>query len=237
MDKLYIIIPAYNEEATIESIVDEWYPVVDKAGDGSRLVIIDDGSRDATLEKLNKKAESAPKLIVKHKENSGHGPTILFGYKYAIEEGADYVFQTDSDGQTDPDEFKAFWKNRADFDMLIGDRTGRQDGFSRIVVTRVLRLVILLTFHVWVKDANTPFRLMNCKTLKEKLKYIPDDYFLTNVLISVIYAKHDNSVRYIPITFKPRQGGVNSINIKKIFNVGLKSLVEFVKLNRIISRS
>ncbi len=234
MDKLYIVIPAYNEQDTILSVVDQWYPIVKKGGDGSKLVIIDDGSRDDTLKLLRKEEEKRECLKVIHKENSGHGATILYGYKYAIEEGATYIFQTDSDGQTDPKEFDRFWKDRSKYDMVIGCRESRQDGFSRVIVTRVLRLVILLTFHVWVRDANTPFRLMRASTLKQEIKYVPDDYFLTNVLISVIYEKHKDSVEYIPISFKPRQGGVNSINIKKIIKVGIKALAEFVKLNRII---
>ena len=47
-DKLYIIIPAYNEESNIKQVIEDWYPIVEKyGGDGkSRLVIIDDGSKD-----------------------------------------------------------------------------------------------------------------------------------------------------------------------------------------------
>ena len=48
MDKLYIIIPAYNEQDNIARVIEQWYPVVEKTGDGSRLVIIDDGSSDNT---------------------------------------------------------------------------------------------------------------------------------------------------------------------------------------------
>ena len=48
MDKLYIVIPAYNEEENIEAVIKEWYPIVERIGNGSRLVIIDDGSKDST---------------------------------------------------------------------------------------------------------------------------------------------------------------------------------------------
>ena len=120
--------------------------------------------------------------------------------------------------------------------MIVGHRNKREDGFSRIVVTRVLRFVILCCFHTWVKDANTPFRLMKASTLEKELKYVPKDFFLANVLITVIFTKHKRRVRYVPITFRPRQGGVNSINLKRIFGIGLKALGDFVKLNRIISK-
>ena len=52
MDKLYIVIPAYNEEATINQVIDDWYPVVENSGEESKLVIIDDGSKDGTYRKL-----------------------------------------------------------------------------------------------------------------------------------------------------------------------------------------
>ena len=139
MDKLYIVIPAYNEQDNIEDVVKDWYPVVEQRGADSRLVIIDDGSKDATYAKLLELAKDRPQLEPLHKENGGHGATILFGYQYAIDQGADYIFQTDSDGQTLPEEFDAFWEKRADYDMVIGHRKGRQDGFSRVVVTKVLK--------------------------------------------------------------------------------------------------
>ncbi|MCR5154964.1 MAG: glycosyltransferase family 2 protein [Lachnospiraceae bacterium] len=236
MDKLYMIVPAYNEEANIEEVVKDWYPVIEKIGGESRLVIIDDGSKDATYAKLQELAKDRPFLMPVHKDNSGHGPTILYGYKYALENGADYIFQTDSDGQTLPSEFEQFWEKRADYDMVIGHRKGRQDGFSRVFVTKVLKLTCRLCFHVTVTDANTPFRLMKAEALKEIIDYIPDDYNLSNVLISVLFLKKKYDVVFIPITFRPRQGGVNSINMKKIFKIGKKALKDFSHLNKVIKK-
>ncbi len=235
MDKLFIVIPAYNEQETIEDIVRKWYPNVLLGEEGSRLVVIDDGSKDETREKLDRLKEEFPLLDVRHKQNSGHGPSILAGYKYAISEGADYIFQTDSDGQTEPSEFPEFWEMRRKYEMIVGYRKDREDGLGRVVVTRVLRALIFLTFHVYVKDANTPFRLMKASVLEREIKYVPKDYFLTNVLISVIFTKRKYRVKYLPITFRPRQGGTNSIDLRKITGIGLCSVKDFVKLNRIIS--
>ena len=201
-------------------------------GEDSRLVVIDDGSKDRTLEVLKKEAEKRSQLIIKHKENSGHGPTILAGYRYALKEGADYIFQTDSDGQTRPEEFPAFWRCRRHYDMIVGYRNHRQDGWSRIFVTKVLKAVIFCCFHCVVTDANTPFRLMKAETLEKEIHLVPKNYFLTNVLLTVIYTKHKRAVKFTPITFRPRQGGVNSINMKRIFGIGKNALRDFVTLNR-----
>ena len=165
------------------------------------------------------------------KPNSGHGATVLYLYRYAIENEADYIFQTDSDGQTNPDEFWQMWENREKYDFQIGHRLGRQDGGSRVFVTKTLRLVVWLMFHEWVTDANTPFRLMRTDKLQPIMDVIPQDYFLCNVAISAIAVKWNYKIGWYRITFKPRQGGVNSINMKRIFKIGWKALGDFCKIN------
>ena len=216
-DSLYIIMPAYNEEKNIGAVIEQWYPVVEKIGGDSRLVVLNDGSKDGTYEKIRKYQEKYDRLIGIDKPNEGHGGTILKGYHYAVDAGADYVFQTDTDGQTLPEEFWQFWEKR-------------KDGISRLFVTRVLRLVLFLIFKTWVKDANTPYRLMNGKQLKKVLKRIPDGFFLSNVLMTVIYEKHHLHVEYIPITFRPRQAGKNSINMKRITTIGKQAFHDFMRL-------
>ena len=230
-DRLFVIIPAYNEEENIRQVVNDWYPIVEKYGTDSRLVVIDDGSSDSTYGILEELAKTMPKLTALTKSNGGHGATVLYGYKYALDNGADYVFQTDSDGQTLPSEFEPFWIARTRYDISIGYRNKRRDGFMRVLVTRILRLVVYICFRVYVLDANTPYRLMSADTLRENLKYIPEDFFLSNVAISAIYKKKRQRVHFIPISFRPRQGGVNSINIIKIFKVGLSSFRSFIVIN------
>ena len=165
------------------------------------------------------------------KENEGHGATVLRAYHYAVDHGADYVFQTDSDGQTLPEEFWPLWENRQRGGLLIGQRKGREDGISRVFVTRVLRLVLFAVFRVWVKDANTPFRLMKASELEQVLKKIPEGFNLSNVIMTVIYEK-ENKVTYYPITFRPRQGGVNSINLRKISRIGWQAVKDFRRIRK-----
>ena len=93
MDTLYIVIPAYNESENIKRTIEEWCPVVEKhnGGGASRLVIINDGSRDDTYEIASAECETHPLLTVLTKPNGGHGSTVLYGYRYALENGADYI--------------------------------------------------------------------------------------------------------------------------------------------------
>ena len=231
MERIFIVMPAYNEAANIETTIRQWYPIVDKIGDGSRLIIANDGSKDDTFLKMESLKDDFPLFIPLDKPNSGHGATVLYLYRYAIESEADYIFQTDSDGQTNPDEFWQMWENRSRFDFQLGHRQDRQDGGSRVFVTKSLRLIVWLMFHEWVIDANTPFRLMSAKKLKPILDVIPQDFFLSNVAISVIASRWRYNIGWYRITFKPRQGGVNSINLRRIVKIGWKAFGDFRKIN------
>lgn len=231
-DKLFIIIPAYNEEANIETVAREWHEIAERYGNDSRLVIIDDGSRDATFQKLQQIENLLPRLTALTKQNSGHGSTVLYGYNYALSQNADFIFQTDSDGQTLPAEFEQFWNERNDFDLLIGYRKNRRDGISRIFVTRTLRLVLRLCFGVYVQDANTPFRLMSVESLRQNLAFVPADFNLSNVILTVVYTKKKQSIKYFPITFRERQGGKNSINLCRIIKIGFQTLKDFWRINK-----
>ena len=128
-DSLYIIMPAYNEEKNIGTVIEQWYPVVERIGGESRLVILNDGSRDGTYEMIRKYQKKYERLIGIDKPNEGHGGTILRGYHYAVDAGADYIFQTDSDGQTLPDEFWQFWKKRKTCGLLIVYRKKKRRWF------------------------------------------------------------------------------------------------------------
>lgn len=226
-NKIYIVIPAYNEEENIEETIKQWHAVVEKIGSDSRLVIFNDGSKDETHDIMLSLKDKYLQFIPINKPNSGHGATIMFAYHYAVNADADYIFQTDCDGQTNPEEFWDFWEKRNEYDFIIGCRKKRKDGFIRIVVTYILKLLILLVFGENIKDPNTPFRLMNSKKLKPILEIIPDDFFLSNVIISLLFIKKKENYLWLPISFKNRQGGVNSINIKRIIKIGYKAIADF----------
>ncbi len=234
MNKLYIVIPAYNEEENIEKCVNDWYPIVEKYGetDGSRLVIVNDGSKDKTYDILCRLAQDRPFLCALNKENGGHGPALIFGYRHAIEQGADYVFQTDSDGQTEPGEFAAFWEERDKYDAIIGERLVREDGKSRKFVEDVVCILLRIFFGVKAKDANAPFRLMKADIMKKYLDKLPSDFNIPNIMITTYFLYYKDNIVFKPISFKNRNIGKTSINIKKIVKIGIKALKDFYVLKK-----
>lgn len=125
-EKLFVVIPAYNEAENIRAVIDGWSKILNST-DGGVILLIDDGSKDDTFRIIQDCAKDNPSIIPITKENGGHGSAVLYGYNYAISHGADYVFQTDSDGQTLPEEFPAFWDLRREYDAIFGCRSNRKE--------------------------------------------------------------------------------------------------------------
>lgn len=231
-ETLYIVMPAYNEEANLETVIKQWYPIVETIGRESRLVIIDDGSQDSTYEILSREHKKYPLLVPVTKKNGGHGAAVLYGYRYAIEHEADWIFQTDSDGQTNPEEFADFWEARGEYDAIIGTRPNRQDGASRKFVEAALLLILRLTFGVKIPDSNAPYRLMRRELLEKYIYKMPIDFNLPNVMFTTYFSYFQEKVQFREISFSPRQGGNNSINIKKIIKIGWTALGDFRDLKK-----
>ena len=232
MDSVYIVMPAYNEEANIRKTVKEWYGCLEGKDLASRIVIADSGSQDATHQILVEMQKEYPQLEILENTDRQHGPKVIALYDYAIRQRADFIFQTDSDGQTNPKEFHAFWKLRNQYDGIFGFRNKRGDGKARAFVERIVCVLLKLFFGVRVPDANAPFRLMKADTVNKYLYKMRRDYNLPNIMITTYFVYNHEKTCFIPITFKPRQGGVNSINIPKIVKIGWKALGDFRELKR-----
>ena len=237
MDSLYIVMPAYNEEKNIEDVVDKWYPILNGKSEQSRLVIADSGSNDNTHTILIELKNKYPKLEIISDTNRYHGPKLMALYEYAIKNNIDYVFQTDSDGQTNPDEFNSFWRLRKKYDGIFGNRKNRKDGYIRVLVERVVCFLLLIYFKVKIPDANAPFRLMKCSVLKKYMQRIPKDYNLPNIIITTFFVFYSEKTSFKTISFKPRILGKNYINIRRIVEIGFKALFDFRRFKKICNGS
>ncbi len=224
---LYIVMPAYNEERNIKSIVTAWYPVLDGKAETSRLVIADSGSTDSTHEILENLKQQYPQLEILPDTGKQHGPKLIALYRYAAQQGADYIFQTDSDGQTNPAEFAAFWKLREQYDAILAYRNVRGDGKSRDFVEKVVCLLLRIYFGVKVPDANAPFRLMKTEIIAKYIDRFEPDYNLPNIMLTAFFAFYKEKITFRTISFKPRQAGVNSVNIPRIVKIGWHALGQF----------
>ena len=93
-------------------------------------------------------------------------------------------------------------------------------------------LLLRIYFRVEIPDANAPFRLLNVNVLKKYLDKMPENYNLPNIMLTTYFVFYKERYSFQDITFKSRQGGVNSINMRKIFRIGINALKDFRKFKR-----
>jgi len=226
--------PIYNEEANIEAVVTEWVQELNRLGISFVVLAINDGSKDGTGAALKKLAERyLGSVMPVEKQNAGHGQACRTGYSLAVERGADWTLQVDSDGQCDPRFFAAFWDDRDQADAIFGLRKTRDDGLSRVLISELCRIATSLVCGIDLKDANVPYRLIRTSVLKEALTKIPAEFDMQNVALTITL-KRQTSLRwtYIPIHFRDRQGGANSINLRRIASMGWNLLRNLRQIER-----
>jgi glycosyltransferase involved in cell wall biosynthesis len=204
-----IVMPVYNEAACIAEVLNDWRNVLQSLKLRFLIIVLNDGSRDNTAEVLSQFA-SFPEFYVIHKPNSGHGSTILQGYRYAVEK-AEWVFQCDSDNEMPAMYFPTVWEKR-DFGVAIfGQRAGRKQNLSRYLLSHVARLTIKLFYGTGVNDVNVPYRLMQSKWLRVILQQLPEHLLTPNVIIAGTFACSGLPLVNVPIPFQDRRTGQVSI--------------------------
>ena len=131
---LSIVMPAYNEEEVIEVVVEQWTSMLTREfpTDSTRLIVVNDGSRDKTGAILDSIKSRYPKLMVVHQPNGGHGNAVVNGYRQAVAIDSEYVFQTDSDDQFVTEDFRKLWAKRNDSPFILGYREERFDAPARL---------------------------------------------------------------------------------------------------------
>lgn len=212
--------PVYNEEESLSHVVDAWLPVFRKNLDNFVYCIINDGSKDGSIDIMNDYAAKNPEIRVIDKENTGHGQSCIFGYQQAIKDGAEWVFQIDSDGQCNPAYFADCVAQSANNKVVYGYRKTRDDGWRRFYISRIVTLFIWIATGVWVRDANVPYRFMHISALKPIVDHVPKDFHLANVLVST-WQKHRFGIKWVNIHFDDRFGGEPSVKISLFAKHGI----------------
>jgi glycosyltransferase involved in cell wall biosynthesis len=208
-DDLTLVMPVYNEAECIGPVVAAWLERLQETVPKFRLLVINDGSRDDTARALDP-FRGRPDVDVVDKANSGHGPTILMGYRKAVE-SSDWVFQCDSDDEIPPDDFPAFWQRRDEADAIIGVRQNRAQPLARKIISAASRGTVRAIYRGGVRDVNCPFRLMRASALAPLLPKLADDTFAPNVILSGLFALHGLRILNLPVAYRPRRTGTVSL--------------------------
>lgn len=231
---LLVIMPVYNEESNIDNVVGEWMQVLDQLGTASQMLLLNDGSKDRTLERMEALQNTwGDRLIVVDKLNGGHGATCRFGYEIAVSGACEWVLQIDSDGQCDARYMPEFWRQRESSDAVMGLRVRRDDGFLRAWTSRICRGLSSVVIGLNVPDPNVPYRLIRRGVLQECICKVPSNFNIHNVALScVMYSRKEIRVRRVPIEFRSRAGGENSLDVPKVMSWGAAMIFELFQLKR-----
>jgi glycosyltransferase involved in cell wall biosynthesis len=165
------IIPCYNEEHTIGSVILKTKHYVDK------VLVVDDGSSDDTA----KIAKEAGAIVITHETNRGKGSAIKTGFRYALAHGFDYVVTIDGDGQHNPTEIPLLIGNIMNngHDISLGFRVGQDTEMPkwRKVGKRVLDYATSFGSGGFVTDSQCGFRAFSRKAIEDLIPRLKGNAF------------------------------------------------------------
>ena len=211
MNKVLVIIPAYNEAENIEKVVDNIrnnFPQYD-------YIVINDGSKDDTRDICHRRGYEYLNLSI----NLGIGGAVQTGYKYAKDKGYEVAVQIDGDGQHDIAYLEKMlpYLNNGEADIVIGSRFIEKEGFqssvSRRTGIKILSLLIFLCTGCKVKDVTSGFRAVNKEFINLYAGNYPNDYPEPEAIVSAVM--HGGIVKECPVVMRERAGGSSSINFVK----------------------
>lgn len=209
--KSLVIIPAYNEEQSIQHTVDS----IMKYAPEFDYVVINDCSTDST----RKICEDNGYNIVNLPVNLGIGGAVQTGYKYAEANDYEYAIQVDGDGQHDPRFLKMMLEyiQQEKADMVIGSRFIDKEGFqssgARRVGIKYFTWLIQILTGTKVTDPTSGLRLINKAIIHMFALDYPKDYPEPESVVAVL--KKKNTVKEVPVIMCERAGGVSSISPQK----------------------
>lgn len=206
--RLLVIIPAYNEEESISSTVDELTSMLP----GVDYVVVNDGSRDGTERICLEHGYNYVSLPV----NSGLTVGFQTGMKYALRNGYDYALQFDADGQHRP-EYISKMLNLAvaeDADIVIGSRFVNKckEASARMLGSRIITVAIKLTTGKRVADPTSGMRMFNRKMIE---RFANDDSLNPEPESISYLMKKGAKVREVQVEMRERQAGESYLNIPK----------------------
>lgn len=225
--ELAVVIPVYNEAENLADLLRDWQPVFKGTGATYRILCIDDGSTDGSLALLQRLQKEDPALAIHTQTNAGHGPSILKGYRLAID--AEWVFQIDSDHQLTTAAFGGLWANRAAYDLLIAERPEKNATRGRKGISAFSGILVRLLFGGIVSDVNCPYRLMRADRLREALEKIPADSFAPNILLTAWFVRKKSRI-FTTTTDSRNEGALRRSRVSgTIFRGALRATFQTIR--------
>ena len=218
----YVILPAYNEATRIQPVIEEI------AQKGYKMVIVNDGSSDNTLEVVKQSQKKYPKniYIYSHMINRGVGVAMQTGFDAVLRYNPKYIINMDSDGQHSADDLENVLEPlvTGKAEAVIGVRPLKDMPLSRNIANSIMNLLTRIFYNVNVSDSQTGFRAITLDALK-KININARGYLISSEFIREV---NDNKIPFaeVPIqtiyTPETQAKGTN-------FTEAFKILIQMIK--------
>jgi glycosyltransferase involved in cell wall biosynthesis len=225
---LSIFFPAYNDGGTIASLVILAVQVAGRLTSDFEVIVVNDGSKDATRDILDDLVRTYPNVrAIHHQRNRGYGAALRTGFAAATK---DLIAYTDGDAQYDPAELPLLWDRLTpEADMVTGYKISRSDPWHRVVIGRIYHHTVKLLFRLRVRDVDCDFRLMR-REIFDRVKLEKD----TGVICLEMMRKIQDAgfrVVEVPVHHYHRLHGRSQFfNFKRVFWTGIDVMRLWVKL-------
>jgi glycosyltransferase involved in cell wall biosynthesis len=228
--RVVALVPAFNEEANVGSVVDE----IRRVAPTFDIVVVDDGSYDRTAEVAREHGATVVRLPF----NLGIGGAVQTGFRYAFEQGYDLAVRLDGDGQHDPSQLDRIVKPvvTGEADIAVGSRfaeagAGYRSSRSRRVGIRLLAWVVSRIVGRRVTDTTSGFQALNRRGIELFAHDYPHDY--PEVEATIMVSRHRLRSVEVPVSMRERGGGRSSITaLRSVYYMVKVLLAIFVGLFR-----
>jgi dolichol-phosphate mannosyltransferase len=219
MDKL-VIVPTYNERDNIVTLLDRLLALPF----GLDVLVVDDNSPDGTGDLVEARKAGAPRVhLLRRPGKMGLGSAYVAGFRYALSNGAQFVFEMDADFSHDPDSIGDFLKAAENADVVLGSRylhgvTVVHWPLKRLILSYAANVYTRLITGLPVRDATGGFKCFRRRALEAvDLDHVRSDGYSFQIEMSYKCWRKGFRIVEIPITFVDRRAGVSKMNQKIVW--------------------
>ena len=198
-----IVLPAHDEADNIDACLDAVTKAAERFFVDHEVIVVDDGSRDATADRVLRRAELDPRIrLVRHEDNRGYGDALRSGFAAATR---DLLFFTDADNQFDLDEVAGLTALIDRFDVVAGYRMNRQEGWRRRAGAHAWNLLVRTAFRLPLRDIDCAFKLIK-RPLLQDIELHATGAMVNTEMITLLMSR-GATVTEIGVTHLPRTAG------------------------------
>ncbi|MEK6755621.1 MAG: polyprenol monophosphomannose synthase [Bacteroidota bacterium] len=236
MKRCLVVIPTFNEADNLPKLV----PEILNLGGHFEVLIVDDNSPDGTARLVQEMQKTEPRLhLIERPAKRGLGTAYVAGFKYALANGYDHIFEMDADFSHDPAELPNLLKKAQEYDLVIGSRYVSGVNvvnwpMRRLILSYGANLYTRIITGMPVKDATSGFKCFNRRVLESiDLDLIHSNGYAFQIEMDFIAWKKGFRVCEIPIVFVDRRVGTSKMSkhivyeaVWMVWRLKFKSLVE-----------